>query len=80
MLLHKYLFLSFISLNCVFQSRSLNSICQKTVQATSDPSKSELACLEEVHITNVKPGEGLVSSQNKVQTSSPLRPYQQDVT
>ncbi|TKS76178.1 Connector enhancer of kinase suppressor of ras 3 [Collichthys lucidus] len=40
-------------------SRSLNSICEKTVQETSDPSKSEMACLEEVHITNVKPGEGL---------------------
>uniref|UniRef100_A0A8P4FYV8 Connector enhancer of kinase suppressor of ras 3 n=1 Tax=Dicentrarchus labrax TaxID=13489 RepID=A0A8P4FYV8_DICLA len=40
-------------------SRALNSICEKTVQATSDPLKSEVACLEEVHITNVKPGEGL---------------------
>uniref|UniRef100_UPI0037E7C787 connector enhancer of kinase suppressor of ras 3 n=1 Tax=Semicossyphus pulcher TaxID=241346 RepID=UPI0037E7C787 len=40
-------------------SRALNSVCEKTVQATSDPSKSEMACLEEVHITNVKPGEGL---------------------
>uniref|UniRef100_A0A671X5E4 Uncharacterized protein n=1 Tax=Sparus aurata TaxID=8175 RepID=A0A671X5E4_SPAAU len=40
-------------------SRALNGVCEKTVQATSDPSKSELACLEEVHITNVKPGEGL---------------------
>lgn len=47
--------------SCVFQSRALNAICQKTVQVTSDPSKSELTCLEEVHITNVKPGEGLVS-------------------
>ncbi|KAM8726214.1 connector enhancer of kinase suppressor of ras 3-like [Acanthopagrus schlegelii] len=40
-------------------SRALNGVCEKTVQATSDPSKSELSCLEEVHITNVKPGEGL---------------------
>lgn len=40
-------------------SRSLNSICEKTVQATSDPLKSDMACLEEVHITNIKPGEGL---------------------
>ncbi|XP_041815339.1 connector enhancer of kinase suppressor of ras 3 [Chelmon rostratus] len=40
-------------------SRALNSICEKTVQATSDPLKSDLACLEEVHITNIKPGEGL---------------------
>lgn len=40
-------------------SRALNGICEKTVQATSDPSKTEMSCLEEVHITNVKPGEGL---------------------
>nr|XP_012779372.2 connector enhancer of kinase suppressor of ras 3 [Maylandia zebra] len=40
-------------------SRALNSICEKTVQATSDPAKREMSCLEEVHITNVKPGEGL---------------------
>lgn len=40
-------------------SRALNGVCEKTVQATSDPAKSELSCLEEVHITNVKPGEGL---------------------
>ncbi|KAM9338824.1 connector enhancer of kinase suppressor of ras 3-like [Symphorus nematophorus] len=40
-------------------SRALNGICEKTVQATSDPSKSEMSCLEEVHITNIKPGEGL---------------------
>ncbi|CAJ1077681.1 connector enhancer of kinase suppressor of ras 3-like [Xyrichtys novacula] len=40
-------------------SRALNGICEKTVQATSDPSKREMSCLEEVHITNVKPGEGL---------------------
>ncbi|KAM3602309.1 uncharacterized protein V6R79_001671 [Siganus canaliculatus] len=40
-------------------SRSLNSICEKTVQATADPSKSQRSRLEEVHITDVKPGEGL---------------------
>ncbi|KAM9840759.1 connector enhancer of kinase suppressor of ras 3-like [Aulostomus maculatus] len=40
-------------------SQALSSVCEKTVQATSDPSKSELAVLEEVHITNIKPGEGL---------------------
>uniref|UniRef100_A0A665UHC0 Cnksr family member 3 n=3 Tax=Echeneis naucrates TaxID=173247 RepID=A0A665UHC0_ECHNA len=40
-------------------SRALNGICEKTVQVTFDPSKSEMACLEEVHITNIKPGEGL---------------------
>ncbi|XP_071368419.1 connector enhancer of kinase suppressor of ras 3-like, partial [Centroberyx affinis] len=40
-------------------SRALNGICEQTVRATSDPLKSPVACLEEVHITNIKPGEGL---------------------
>uniref|UniRef100_A0A3Q1GZW0 Cnksr family member 3 n=1 Tax=Anabas testudineus TaxID=64144 RepID=A0A3Q1GZW0_ANATE len=40
-------------------SQALNAICEKTVQETSDPSKTEMACLEEVQITNIKPGEGL---------------------
>ncbi|KAF0023940.1 hypothetical protein F2P81_024570 [Scophthalmus maximus] len=40
-------------------SRALNGVCEETAQATSDPSRSNLACLEEVHITNVRPGEGL---------------------
>ncbi|AWP20440.1 putative connector enhancer of kinase suppressor of ras 3-like [Scophthalmus maximus] len=40
-------------------SRALNGVCEETAQATSDPSRSDLACLEEVHITNVRPGEGL---------------------
>uniref|UniRef100_A0A3B3VRK8 Cnksr family member 3 n=1 Tax=Poecilia latipinna TaxID=48699 RepID=A0A3B3VRK8_9TELE len=40
-------------------SQALNSVCEKTVQATSDPSNTEPSCLEEVHITNVRPGEGL---------------------
>ncbi|CAB1444932.1 unnamed protein product [Pleuronectes platessa] len=40
-------------------SRALNGICEKTAQTTSDPVKVEMSCLEEVHITNVKPGEGL---------------------
>ncbi|XP_069544567.1 connector enhancer of kinase suppressor of ras 3-like isoform X1 [Brachyistius frenatus] len=40
-------------------SQALNGVCEKTVQSTFDPSKSEMSCLEEVHITNVKPGEGL---------------------
>ncbi|KAM9704497.1 connector enhancer of kinase suppressor of ras 3-like isoform 2-T9 [Menidia menidia] len=40
-------------------SQALNGVCEKTVQETSDPSKRELSCLEEVHITNIKPGEGL---------------------
>uniref|UniRef100_A0A667YAA8 Uncharacterized protein n=1 Tax=Myripristis murdjan TaxID=586833 RepID=A0A667YAA8_9TELE len=38
---------------------TLNGICEQTVRATSDPSQSPVACLEEVHITNIKPGEGL---------------------
>ncbi|XP_043962916.1 connector enhancer of kinase suppressor of ras 3-like isoform X2 [Gambusia affinis] len=40
-------------------SQALSSVCEKTVQATSDPSNMEPSCLEEVHITNVRPGEGL---------------------
>ncbi|KAF1376981.1 hypothetical protein PFLUV_G00217140 [Perca fluviatilis] len=40
-------------------SRALNAVCEKTAQAASDPSASGLSCLEEVHITNIKPGEGL---------------------
>ncbi|XP_068454847.1 connector enhancer of kinase suppressor of ras 3 [Clinocottus analis] len=40
-------------------SRSLTAVCEKTVQTTSDPRRSERSCLEEVHITNVTPGEGL---------------------
>lgn len=49
----------------VFKSRALTCICEKTVQTTSDPSKNEMACLEEVHITNVRPGEGLVSQRGQ---------------
>ncbi|XP_047244369.1 connector enhancer of kinase suppressor of ras 3 isoform X2 [Girardinichthys multiradiatus] len=40
-------------------SKALNAVCEKTVQATCDPSKRETSCLEEVHITNIRPGEGL---------------------
>ncbi|XP_062323185.1 connector enhancer of kinase suppressor of ras 3 [Osmerus eperlanus] len=40
-------------------SRSLNGICDQTVRMTSDPLKSHMACLEEVHITNIRSGEGL---------------------
>ncbi|XP_061757107.1 connector enhancer of kinase suppressor of ras 3 isoform X2 [Nerophis ophidion] len=40
-------------------SRALNGLCEKTGQVTSDPSRSELACMEEVHIPNIKSGEGL---------------------
>ncbi len=60
-----------VALRCfflsVFQSRALNGICEKTVQTSANPLKSEMACLEEVHITNVKPGEGLVSSDTQTQ-------------
>ncbi|XP_037837492.1 connector enhancer of kinase suppressor of ras 3 isoform X2 [Kryptolebias marmoratus] len=40
-------------------SQALNGLCDKTVQVTSDPSKPDVSCLEEVHITNIKPTEGL---------------------
>ncbi|XP_044185752.1 connector enhancer of kinase suppressor of ras 3 [Thunnus albacares] len=40
-------------------SRALNGICEKTAKVTSDSLKGEMACLEEVHISNIKPGEGL---------------------
>ncbi|KAM3861125.1 connector enhancer of kinase suppressor of ras 3-like [Diretmus argenteus] len=40
-------------------SRALNSICEQTARTTSDPLKSQVACLEEVRIKNIKPGEGL---------------------
>lgn len=44
----------------VAQSKILNSICDQTVRTTSDPLMSQSACLEEVQLTNIKPGEGLV--------------------
>uniref|UniRef100_A0A7N8X0H6 Cnksr family member 3 n=1 Tax=Mastacembelus armatus TaxID=205130 RepID=A0A7N8X0H6_9TELE len=40
-------------------SKILNNICDQTVRTTSDPLMSQSACLEEVHLTNIKPGEGL---------------------
>nr|XP_055028129.1 connector enhancer of kinase suppressor of ras 3 isoform X2 [Misgurnus anguillicaudatus] len=40
-------------------STVLNSICDQTVRTTSDPLMSQSACLEEVQLTNIKPGEGL---------------------
>lgn len=42
------------------QSKILNGICDQTVRTTSDPLMSQSACLEEVRLTNIKPGEGLV--------------------
>ncbi|KAK6295053.1 hypothetical protein J4Q44_G00342790 [Coregonus suidteri] len=40
-------------------SVALNVICEQTMRTTSDPQKSQMACLEEVHITNIRPREGL---------------------
>ncbi|XP_034050686.1 connector enhancer of kinase suppressor of ras 3-like isoform X1 [Thalassophryne amazonica] len=40
-------------------SKILNSICDQTVRTTSDPLMSQSACLEEVHLSDIKPGEGL---------------------
>ncbi|KAE8601859.1 hypothetical protein XENTR_v10013816 [Xenopus tropicalis] len=40
-------------------SKELNDICDKTIRLASDPLASHCACLEEVHMTNIKPGEGL---------------------
>ncbi|XP_058254739.1 connector enhancer of kinase suppressor of ras 3-like isoform X2 [Hemibagrus wyckioides] len=40
-------------------SKVLNVICDQTVRTTSDPLMSQLTCLEEVQLTNIKPGEGL---------------------
>uniref|UniRef100_A0A8C1UAX9 Connector enhancer of kinase suppressor of ras 3 n=1 Tax=Cyprinus carpio TaxID=7962 RepID=A0A8C1UAX9_CYPCA len=40
-------------------SKVLNSICDQTVRTTSDPLMSQSACLEEVQLTDIKPGEGL---------------------
>ncbi|KAL2081840.1 hypothetical protein ACEWY4_021658 [Coilia grayii] len=40
-------------------SRLLTSVCDQTMRTTSDPLMSHMACLEEVTITNIKPGEGL---------------------
>ncbi|KAK0131873.1 Connector enhancer of kinase suppressor of ras 3 [Merluccius polli] len=40
-------------------SKVLNGICDQTVRTTSDPLMSQSTCLEEVQLTNIKPGEGL---------------------
>ncbi|KAL2099129.1 hypothetical protein ACEWY4_005609 [Coilia grayii] len=40
-------------------SKVLNTICDQTVRTTSDPMMSQSACLEEVQLNNIKPGEGL---------------------
>ncbi|KGL82993.1 Connector enhancer of kinase suppressor of ras 3, partial [Tinamus guttatus] len=43
----------------VQKSKTLNGICDKAIRSTTDPLMSQCACLEEVHLTNIKPGEGL---------------------
>uniref|UniRef100_W5NJN2 Uncharacterized protein n=1 Tax=Lepisosteus oculatus TaxID=7918 RepID=W5NJN2_LEPOC len=40
-------------------SKVLNGICDQTMRTTSDPFMSQCACLEEVQLTNIRPGEGL---------------------
>ncbi|XP_051908230.1 connector enhancer of kinase suppressor of ras 3 [Hippocampus zosterae] len=40
-------------------SQALNSLCEKMAQVTSDSSKNDQSCVEEVNISNIKPGEGL---------------------
>ncbi|CAG5866279.1 unnamed protein product [Menidia menidia] len=40
-------------------SKILNNICDQTVRTTSDPLMSQSACLEEVQLTDIRPGEGL---------------------
>ncbi|XP_041951211.1 connector enhancer of kinase suppressor of ras 3 isoform X1 [Alosa sapidissima] len=40
-------------------SRLLTSVCDQTMRTTSDPLMNHMTCLEEVTITNIKPGEGL---------------------
>ncbi|XP_056282534.1 connector enhancer of kinase suppressor of ras 3-like [Pseudoliparis swirei] len=40
-------------------SKILNSICDQTMRTTSDPLMSQSACLDEVQLTDIKPGEGL---------------------
>ncbi|KAM5283607.1 connector enhancer of kinase suppressor of ras 3 isoform 1-T2 [Hipposideros larvatus] len=37
----------------------LNGICDKTIRSTTDHVMSQCACLEEVKLSNIKPGEGL---------------------
>ncbi|KFP03257.1 Connector enhancer of kinase suppressor of ras 3, partial [Calypte anna] len=43
----------------VQKAKTLNVICDKAIRSTTDPLMSQCACLEEVHLTNIKPGEGL---------------------
>ncbi|KFV72853.1 Connector enhancer of kinase suppressor of ras 3, partial [Dryobates pubescens] len=43
----------------VQKAKTLNGICDKAIRSATDPLMSQCACLEEVHLTNIKPGEGL---------------------
>ncbi|KFP33045.1 Connector enhancer of kinase suppressor of ras 3, partial [Colius striatus] len=43
----------------VQKAKTLNGICDKAIRSTTDSLMSQCACLEEVHLTNIKPGEGL---------------------
>lgn len=40
-------------------AQALNGVCDQTMRSISDPLKSQVACLEEVHLTDIRPGEGL---------------------
>uniref|UniRef100_A0A8C9QTL2 Connector enhancer of kinase suppressor of ras 3-like n=1 Tax=Scleropages formosus TaxID=113540 RepID=A0A8C9QTL2_SCLFO len=42
-----------------FVSKVLNAICDQTVRTTSDPLMSQAISLEEVQLSNIRPGEGL---------------------
>lgn len=59
-----YLLMNFL-LPLPLQSKILNNICDQTVRTTSDPLMSQSACLEEVQLTNIKPGEGLVRNAGR---------------
>lgn len=48
------------------QAKTLNGICDKAIRSTTDPLMSQCACLEEVHLTNIKPGEGLVRTNSEM--------------
>ncbi|KAM6280552.1 connector enhancer of kinase suppressor of ras 3 isoform 2-T2 [Porphyrio hochstetteri] len=53
-------------------AKTLNGICDKAIRSTTDLLMSQCACLEEVHLTNIKPGEGLVRADSEV-SSCPQR-------
>ncbi|CAL8237879.1 unnamed protein product, partial [Boreogadus saida] len=41
-------------------SRALNAVCEETAGSASDPVQTPKSCLEEVCISTIRPGEGLV--------------------